>query len=58
MKWEPKCTVHPNDKMNIDMMTKNYADIKKSYPNATMINLIDMKKNQKVMGSHFEKYHN
>jgi hypothetical protein len=40
------------------MMAKNYADIKNSYPNATMINLIDMKKTQKTIGTHFEKYHN
>jgi len=58
MKWEPKCTIHPSDKLNVDMMAKNFADIKKSYPNACLINLIDKKKTQKEIGMAFEKYHN
>lgn len=58
LKWEPKCTIHPNDKLNSDMMAKNYEDIKRSYPNATMINLIDKKKTQKMIGSYFQKLHN
>ena len=49
-KWSPKCTIDPNDKLNVDITRKNYQDIKKSYENCTMVNLIDKKGSQKRMG--------
>jgi hypothetical protein len=49
-KWSPKCTIDPNDKLNVDITRKNYQDIKKYYENCTMVNLIDKKGTQKRMG--------
>lgn len=39
------------------MIKKNYEDIKMSYDNVTLINLIDKKGTQKKMGEYFDKLH-
>lgn len=52
LKWEPKVVIHPNDKLNSDLLTKNYEDIKSSYENCTLINTIDKKSQQKKLGDY------
>ena len=42
-----------NDKLNTETARKNYDDIKKTYENCTLINLIDKKGTQKRMGEYF-----
>lgn len=39
------------------MMKKNYEDLKKSYKNVTLVNLIDKNGTQKKMGKYFQKLH-
>lgn len=39
------------------MTKKNYEDIKKSYENCTLINLIDQKGSQDKLGKYFQKMH-
>lgn len=57
LKWAPKCSINPNDRLNEEMIKKNYEDVKMSYENVTLINLIDKKGTQKKMGDYFEKLH-
>jgi hypothetical protein len=52
-KWSPSCKIDPNDKMNVEITRKNYLDIKKSFENCSMLNLIDRKGTQKRMGEYF-----
>jgi hypothetical protein len=58
MKWSPKVSIHPNDKLNCDLTKKNYIDIKSSYESCTLINLIDQKGSQKKLGDYFNKVNN
>lgn len=55
LKWSPKVTIHPSDKLNSDVMRKNYADIKRSYENCTLVNLIDRKGSQGRLGEYLQK---
>lgn len=57
LKWSPKCTIDPNDKLNTEITRKNYQDIKKNYENCCMLNLIDKKGTQKRMGEYFDRMH-
>ncbi len=57
MRWSPKVTIHPSDKLNSDITAKNYADIKKSYENCTLVNLVDRKGSQGRLGDYFDKMH-
>ena len=50
LKWSPSVTISQNDRMNCDIMKKNYEDILKNYENSTIINLIDKKGSQKRLG--------
>ena len=58
LKWAPKCTINPNDRLNGEMIKKNYDDVKRSFEDVTLINLIDKKGTQKKMGEYFDKMHN
>ena len=53
MKWSPKVVIGSNDKLNCDVMKKNYDDIHKSYENCALINLIDKKGSQGRLGEYF-----
>jgi len=53
MKWSPKVVIGANDKLNCDVMKKNYDDIHKSYENCGLINLIDKKGSQGRLGEYF-----
>ena len=53
LKWSPTVTISQNDRMNCDVMKKNYEDIMKSYENCTILNLIDRKGSQKRLGEYF-----
>ena len=57
LKWRPKVTIHPNDKLNSEIIKKNYADIKKRYDNCTLLNLIDKKGSQGRIGEYLTKMH-
>ena len=53
LKWSPKVTIHPSDKLNSDILHKNYADIKKGYDSCSLINLVDKKGSQGRLGEYF-----
>jgi|JI9StandDraft_1071089.scaffolds.fasta_scaffold566451_1 phosphatidylinositol 4-phosphatase len=57
LKWSPKVTISDNDRLNCDVMKKNYDDILKNYENCALINLIDKKGSQKRLGEYFDKTH-
>lgn len=50
LKWSPRVTIHPSDKLNSDTIKKNYSDIKKNYDNCCLINLVDKKGQQGKLG--------
>lgn len=57
MKWSPKVVIGSNDRLNCDVMKKNYDDIHKSYENCALVNLIDKKGSQGRLGEYFHKTH-
>lgn len=58
LKWSPSVKIGQNDRLNCDVMRKNYDDILKSYENCCLLNLIDKKGSQKRLGEYFERTHN
>ena len=57
LKWSPSVTISQNDRLNCDVMKKNYEDILKNYENCSILNLIDKKGSQKRLGEYFDKTH-
>ena len=50
LKWSPSVKIAQNDRLNSDVMKKNYDDIMKNYENFTILNLVDKKGSQKRLG--------
>ena len=58
LKWNPKSSIYDNDKVNSELIQKNFDDVKKYYDNLTLVCLIDKKGSQLRLGEYYDKLNN
>jgi len=54
LKWEPKGNIYL-DSQNVPVARKHFEMISKEYGNQVVINLIDKKRTQKILGTEFQR---
>ena len=53
MKWSPKCTIIGTDRINGPLLKTHFEDQKKAFESIAILNLVDKKGSQKMLGTEF-----
>lgn len=53
MKWSPKCQILGTDRTNGPLLKTHFEDQKKAFESIAILNLVDRKGSQKMLGTEF-----